>query len=715
VSGGIRQSRRAFLATVAAAGGSLLVGFRFASAADGRAGSTALAPNAFIRIDRASVVTLTLPYVEMGQGAYTSQAQLLADELDVGLDQVKLEHAPPDEALYSHSVWGGQITGGSGSLSDSWSSLRQAGATARALLVAAACKQWQVDAKSCRTERGQVMHPATGRRIKYGELIEDAAGLPVPQKVPLKTPGTFRLIGRSVKRVEAPAKIDGSAKFGIDALPAGVVFAAVAASPVFNGKLAGVDDRKARAVKGVRQIVKLDDAVAVIADHTWAARKGLAALQISWNEGANANVTSAKLIGECDAALEGEGVVAKKVGDAALAEGKAASTFEATYRQPMLAHLAMEPINCTAHVHAGRCEVWVGSQVLGRAQKAAAEAAGVPLKNVIVHNHLLGGGFGRRLESDYVSQAVSIARQVDRPVKVTWSREEDVQHDFFRYHNHSKVRVGLDGKGKAMSWRHRVVGPAIMTKFLPQFFKDGVDFDVVNGADGPYEFPNVLVDYVRREAPEGLRTGNWRGVGHTRNVFVVESAIDELAHRAGEDPIAYRRALLTKSPRALAVLELAAQKAGWGKTLGKGRGRGVSVMEGFGSYLAQVAEVRVDSTGSVRVERVVCAVDCGTAVNPDIVKAQMESGIIFGISAVLYGKVTVANGRIEQSNFDNCPVLRMHEAPRIEVHLVKSSADPGGVGEPGTSAIQPAVTNAIFNATGKRVRDLPVDAGFLRT
>jgi isoquinoline 1-oxidoreductase subunit beta len=709
----MNSGRRAFLATAAVTGGNLLIGFRLA-AATGRAQGGGFAPSAFIRIGKTGDVTLTLPYVEMGQGAYTSQAQLLAEELDVDLDQVRLEHAPANEALYSHSVWGGQITGGSGSLRDSWRSLRQAGASARAMLVAAACEEWRVDAKSCRTERGQVLHSSSGRRINYGELVEGAARLPVPQKVPLKTPDTFRLIGRPVKRVEAPGKVDGSAKFGIDALPPGVVFAVVAASPVFNGKLGAVDERQARAVKGVRQIVKLDDAVAVVADHTWAARKGLAALRIDWKEGANAGVSSAQLIAECDAALEGEGVVANRRGDAGLAERKAAATFEAIYRQPMLAHLAMEPINCTAHVQDGRCEVWVGSQVLGRARKAAAEAAGVPLENVTAHNHLLGGGFGRRLEFDYVTQAVSIAKQVDRPVKVIWSREEDVQHDAFRYHNHSKVRVGLDGGGRPASWRHRVVGPAIMTKFLPQFFKDGVDFDAVNGADGgAYGFPDVLVDYVRREAPEGLRTGNWRGVGHTRNVFVVESVIDELAHRAGRDPVAYRRALLAKSPRALAVLDLAARKAGWEKPLDKGRGRGIAVMDGFGSYLAQVAEVRVGPGGTVRVERVVCAIDCGTAVNPDIVKAQMESGIIYGLSAVLYGRITVANGRIEQSNFHDCPVVRMRDAPRIEVHIVTSGAEPGGVGEPGTSAIQPAVTNAIFNATGKRVRDLPVDPHWL--
>lgn len=711
----IRQSRRAFLTTVAVAGGGLLVGFRFGSRGVEHIGSRALAPNAFIRIDKSGEVILTLPYVEMGQGAYTSQVQLLAEELDVGLDQVKLEPAPANETLYSHPVWADQITGGSGSLSGSWQPLRQAGATTRALLVAAACQRWHVDAASCRTERGHVIHPASGRRIRYGDLVEVAARLPVPQQVPLKAPGAFKLIGHSVKRVDTPAKVDGSAKFGIDALPEHVVFAAAASSPVFNGKLAEVDTRAALAIRGVRQVVQLDDAVAVVADHTWAAQKGLAALAIKWNEGPNAQIDSAQLIAQCDSALERDGAVAARVGDVAAADTNAVATYEATFRQPMLAHLAMEPINCTASVRAGRCEVWVGCQVIGRARKAAAQAAGVPLENVTIHSHLLGGGFGRRLESDYVGKAVRIAKEVNRPVKVIWSREEDIRQDYFRYHNHSRVRVGLDAQGMPLSWRHRVVGPAVMPNFLPQFFQDGVDYDAVNGAAGPYDLPNVLVDYVRQDAPEGLNTGNWRGVGHTRNVFVVETVIDELAHSARQDPVAYRRVLLQKSPRVLAVLELAAAKAGWGSALGRGRGRGLALLEGFfGTCLAQVAEVRVDPNGAVRVERVVCAVDCGVAVNPDIVKAQMEGGIVYGLSAVLYGKVTVANGRVVERNFDGCPVVRMHEAPTIEVHLIPSNADPGGVGEPGTCAIIPAVTNAIFHATGKRIRDLPVDPAFLR-
>ncbi|HEY0661249.1 MAG TPA: molybdopterin cofactor-binding domain-containing protein [Lysobacter sp.] len=713
----VRQSRRAFLQTVAAVGGSLVVGFSLgepahAAAKRAAAGAAPWPANAFIRIAPDGAVTLVMPYVEMGQGAYTSQAQLLAEELDVGLDQVKVEHAPPDPKLYSHPVFGDQVTGGSASLPGSWATLRQAGADTRALLVAAAAKRWNASPSDLRTEHGEVIH-ADGRRLGYGALVKDAASLPAPTaKAPLKSPGDYKLVGHSVKRVDTPAKVNGTAKFGIDALPKGVRFAAVRATPVFGGRVAGVDQAPALAVRGVRQVVVLDDLVAVVADHSWAARKGLAALDIRWNEGANAKLDTAALVAQCDAALEREGAVAVKVGDVATA--RAARTYEATFRQPMLAHAAMEPINCTAHVTRDRCEVWVGCQVLARAQKLAAEASGLPVDKVVVHNHLLGGGFGRRLEADYVHQAVRIARHVDAPVKVIWSREEDIQQDYFRYHNHSRVQVGTDRAGMPVSFRHRVVGPAIMATFLPIFYKDGVDFDAVNGAAGPYDFPNALVDYVRQDPPEGLHVGNWRGVGHTRNVFVVESVIDDLAQRAGVDPVEYRRRLLGKSPRSLAVLDLAAEKAGWGRKLERGQGMGMSLQEGFGSFLATVAQVRVAPDGQLAVEKVVCAVDCGVAVNPDIVKAQLMSGVVFGLSAALYGRITVANGRIVESNFDTYPVLRMRETPPVEVHIVQSTADPGGVGEPGTSGIFPAVTNAIFAATGKRIYDLPIDTALLK-
>ena len=716
IIGAVVHSRRAFLTAMAAIGGGLLVGFRVSfTAAQASPPAAELAPNGFVRIDRAGRVSLILPYVEMGQGAYTSQVQLLAEELDVGLDQVTLEAAPPNEALYSHPVFGDQITGGSAGLRGSWDTLRVAGATTRAMLITAAAERWGVDRAGCTAQRGEVIHAASGRRVPYGELVDDAARLPVPDDVPLKEASRYQLIGKSVKRIDTPDKVTGAAKFGIDALPSGVKFAAVAACPVFGGRLGRVNEGAALRVNGVRQVVKIDDAVAVVADHTWAARKGLAALDVSWQEGANAAVDTATLVADCDAAFDRAGVVASEAGDPAAAEAGAASLYEAAFRMPMLAHLAMEPINCTAHVHKDGCEIWVGCQRLALARRMAAEALRLPPEKVMIHNHLLGGGFGRRLEADFVAQAVRIARHVDGPVKVTWSREEDVQHDYYRYHNHSRVRVGLNAQKRPVSFSHRIVGPAIMERWLPVFYQNDVDLDIVGGAAGPYGWPARRIEFVRQEAPQGLATGNWRGVGATRNVFVVETVIDDLAIAAGSNPLDYRRSLLTQSPRALAVLERAAEAAGWGRPLPRGRGRGLSVLHDFGSYVAEVAEVAVEPSGAVRVERVVCAVDCGIAVNPDIVTAQLEGGVVFGLSAALYGKITVANGRIEQSNFNDCPVVRMNEAPQIEVHIVASSEAPGGVGEPGTAALFPAVTNAIFAATGVRLYELPIDPAKLRS
>lgn len=710
--GGVWITRRTFLFASVAVGGGLLIGVLPHAPAE--AAATTLAPNAFVRIDKAGTVTLILPYVEMGQGAYTSQVQLLAEELEVDPNKVKIEAAPPDEKLYGSPLFGEQITGGSGSLRGSWATLRVAGAAARMMLVAAAAQQWHVAVSDCEAVNGEVVHRSTGRKLGYGALTEAAARLPVPATPVLKTPAAYKLIGKSVRRVDTPAKVKGTAKFGIDVRMTGLRYAMVSACPVFNGTLAKVDAAQALNIKGVQQVVQLADAVAVVGETTWAARKGLNALKIEWDEGANAKLSTADLVAQADAALERSGLVAVKEGDVDAAERGATSRYEATFRLPAMAHASLEPLSCTVHVRQGECEVWCGSQVLGRAQKAAAEAAGLPLGRVTVHNLLLGGGFGRRLETDYVSQAVLIAKQVRGPVKVTWSREEDMQHDYYRYHNHSRVVVGLDAVGRPISWRHRVVGPNIMTRWLPIYQKDGVDLDVVDQANGPYDIPNVFIDFTRNEAPEGMRTGNWRGVGVTRNVFVVESVIDELALRAGADPIAYRRSLMTKAPRALATLDLAAAKSDWSRPLPKGSGRGVAVFSGFGSHFTLVAQVRVNDSGQVSIERMVCAADVGLAVNPDIVKAQLEGGIVYGLSAVLYGRITVANGRVEQGNFDTYPVLRMNEAPRIDVHLIASKADPGGVGEPGTSGAIASVANAVFAATGVRVYELPLDSAKLK-
>ena len=696
-------SRRAILVAGLALGGGLALGFAPpARAAD----KVAVRP--FIRIARDGKVTFILPYVEMGQGAYTSQVQILAEELEVDPATVAFEAAPPDESLYASPLFGGQITGGSGSLRGAWMTLRPAAAAARTLLIEAAAERWGVAPGTCRALSGVVLHEASGRRLGYGVLAEAAATRPVPQAPKLKPVSAFRTIGKPLRRVDTPGKIDGSAKFGIDALPQGLRYAMVQACPVFGGKLAAVDAAEALKITGVRQVVKLDDAVAVVADNTWAARKGLDALTVRWSEGSNAKISTADLREDFKAALDRKGLISTATGDVAAAERAARSRYEAEFELPMLAHAPMEPLNCTVHVRKDGCEVWCGSQSLGRAQQFAAAATGLPLERVVVHNLLLGGGFGRRLESDYVGQAARIGRQVTGPVKVTWSREEDIRQDYFRYHNHSRVTVGLDAAGRPVSWRHKLAGPNVMARFLPINQKDGVDQDIVDDASGPYDIPNVHIEFVRQEAPAGLRTGNWRGVGPTRNVFIVESVMDELARRAGADPIAYRRALMAGAPRARAVLDLAAEKANWDRPLPPRAGRGVSVFNAFGSYLATVAEVRVSATGDIRVDRIVCALDTGLVVNPDVVRAQIEGGVIFGLSAALYGRVTIAEGRIEQGNFDTYRVLRMREAPVIEVHVIESQEDPGGVGEPGTAGAIAAVANAVAAATGHRPLTLPL-------
>ena len=715
-------SRRTFLRVSAAAGGGLLLSFILPRTILSRetAGATTadvFVPNAFIRIGRDGWVTLIMPYVEMGQGTYTSIPMLIAEELEVDLTQVTLEAAPPDERHYANSIFQIQATGGSTSVRAAWEPLRLAGATARMMLVSAAAQNWKVDPTACHAEKGEVIHATSGRRLKYGALVDTVAMLPIPDRVVLKAPENFTLIGTSAKRLDTPDKVNGKAQFSIDVMIPGMKIATVAACPVFGGRLVGVDDSNAKRIKGVHQVVLLDNAVAVIADHMWAAKQGLAALDIQWDEGPNATLSSAEIIRQLETALLKPGVIARKDGDVAKAMAGAAMKIEALYQMPFLAHATMEPLSCTVHVRKNGCDVWVGSQVLARAQATAAEVTGLPLEKILVHNQLLGGGFGRRLEVDFITQAVQIAKQVDGPVKVVWTREEDIQHDIYRPYYYDRMVAGLDKSGMPVAWSHRSAGSSIYARWHPPAFKDGLDPDVLEGAaepPPPYALPNMLVEYVRQEPP-GIPTGFWRGVGPTHNVFVVESFIDELAAAAKKDPVEYRRALLGTSPRAKAVLELAAEKAGWGQPLPEGRGRGVSVQFVFGSYVAQVAEVQVDKNGEVRVTRVVCAVDCGVVVNPDTVKAQMEGGIMFGLAAALFSEITVKNGRVEQSNFNDYRMLRMNEAPAIEVYLVKSGEAPGGIGEPGTSALAPALTNAIFAATGTRIRKLPVNRVELRS
>jgi isoquinoline 1-oxidoreductase beta subunit len=707
-------SRRGFLATAAAAGGGLMLSL---SLPFGRSDAAAdsFAPNAFIRVGSDGRVVLTMPYVEMGQGTYTSIPMLIAEELEVSLNQVRLEHAPPNEKLYANPLLGVQATGNSNAIRGAWKPLREAGATAKTMLVAAAAMRWGVDPKSCSAHDGEVIHAPTRRRLAYGALAPDAAKMPVPASVTLKAPEAFRLIGTPAKRLDASGKVNGTVVYGIDARPPGVKFATLAQSPTFGGRVKSLDDTAAKAVKGVRQIVRLDDAVAVIADHMGAAKKGLEALKIEWDDGPHRLLTTEAVARELEQATLGSGAVAQNVGDTDRAMEGAATRIEVSFEVPFLAHATMEPMNCTVHLRKDTCEIWVGSQAVARVQAAAAKTVGLPPESVIVHNHLIGGGFGRRLEADGVIRAVQIAQHVDGPVKVVWSREEDIQHDMYRPYWFDRIAAGLDDKGRPVAWHHRFAGSSVIARWLPPGFKNGLDPDSTEGAiDLVYDLPNFHVEYVRVEPP-GITTAFWRSVGPSHTVFVVESFMDEIAAAAKQDAVAYRRALLDKSPRAKAVLDLAAEKAGWGQPLPQGHGRGVSLQSAFGTYLAQVAEVEVSKDGAIRVRRVVCAVDCGIVINPDTVQAQIQSGIIFGATAALYGEITLKNGRVEQTNFDTYQMLRIDEAPVIEVHIVESPEPPGGMGEAGTSAIVPAISNAIFAATGKRLRKMPVDRGLLKT
>ena len=703
-------SRRALL-QAGAVGGVLLMSFTLPlGRARAAAAAQAFAPNAFIRIDPRGKVTLIMPQVEMGQGVYTSVAMILAEELCVTLEQVELVAAPPSDALYGNPVFHIQVTGNSNSIRAFWSTLRQAGATARAMLIEAAAQQWKVPAASLTAADGQV-RGAGSATLSYASLVSAAAHVTPPPAAPLKARRDFRLIGRPLKRLDTPDKVRGRALYGIDAMPAGVKFATLIACPVFGGKVRHVADEKAKAVTGVRQVVVLEDFVAVVADHMWAAKQGLAALQIEWDEGPNAELSSAQLWQALREASRQDGAVAKVEGDAAAAL-KDGELIEAAYEMPFLAHATMEPMNCTVHLTPGACEIWVGSQVLSRAQAIAMKLTGLPAERVTVHNHLIGGGFGRRLEVDYVDKAVRIAQHVDGPVKVIWLREEDVRHDIYRPLYRDLLSATLQ-QGRIRAWKHRITGSSIIARWLPPAFQKGIDIDAIDSAaDIPYDIPNLRVEYVRAE-PQGVPTGFWRGVGPNNNVFAIESFMDELAKKAGVDPVEFRRRMLDKQPRLKAALELAAAKSGWGSPLPARTGRGVAVQVAFGSYIATVAEAEVDALGAVHVRRIVSAVDTGIIINPDTVIAQLQGGLIFGLTAALYGEITIEAGRVKQSNFHDYRMLRIDETPAIEVHLIDSDETPGGIGETGTTAAPPAVGNAIYAATGVRLRRLPIERAAL--
>jgi isoquinoline 1-oxidoreductase subunit beta len=710
----VSPSRRNFLklSATAAIGGGLMLGFGLSARSEIRDNLTTdapFAPNAFLRVDRSGKVTIVMPFIEMGQGTYTSIPMLIAEELEVDVNKVAIEHAPPDDKIYVNPLIGIQMTGGSTAIRSSYVRLRSAGATARVMLVSAAAERWNVDPSTCHAEKGVVLHGPTGRKLGYGKLVDAAAKLPVPEKVGLKEPADFKLIGTPHRRLDTAGKVDGSAKFGIDSRPPGMKFAVVAISPTFGGKLVSVDEAKAKTVPGVSQVVRLDDAVAIVAAHTWAAKQGLAAAAPQWDAGPNAKLSTADIVAQLAAALEKPGAVARHDGDAAAAIAQSAQKIDATYEQPFLAHATMEPMNCTVQMTKDGCDIWVGTQIPGRTQEAVMKVTGLKREQIRIHNHLLGGGFGRRLEYDGTVRAVQIAQQVKGPVQVIWTREEDIQHDLYRPYYYDRLSAGVDAQGQVAGWSHRITGSSILARYFPAYLKDGIDGDAVEGsANQPYGFSDIHVDWVAQEPPVGIETAFWRGVGVTRGTFAVESFVDELAANANQDPLAYRIALLDKNPRAKAVLQIAAEKSGWGKPLPAGQGRGIALCIGFGSFIAQVVQVTVDKEGAVNPTHVWCVVDCGIQVNPDTIRAQMQSGIVFGLSAALYGEITIKDGRVEQTNFGDYRVLRINEVPQIAVHLVKSPEAPGGIGEPGTSCVMPALTNAIYAATGRRIRKLPV-------
>ena len=676
-------------------------------------GNPAFAPNAFIRIDRTGPVRLVMPNVEMGQGIYTGEATLLAEELDVGLDQVKLEHSPPNGALYAMPLLGEQATGGSTSTRAAWKVLQQAGAVGRAMLVGAAAKRWGVDPAGCTVDRGVVTHTGSGRKATYGELAAEAARQPVPTDIKLKDPKDFKLIGKPFRRLDTAGKVDGSTVYGIDVRVPGMKIAAVEICPVWGGKLRSVDDSAARAIPGVRDVIRMDDAVAVTGDHFWAAKKGVEALVIDWDLGPHADFSTDGLAKDLEqSSRTGAAIVAREVGD----QNHAGHTIEATYQVPMLAHAPMEPLNAVVHVRPDACEIWVGTQVPVRCVAAAAKVTGLPPEKIIVHNQYLGGGFGRRLEEDSVHRAVQIAKQVAYPVKMVWTREQDIRHDIPRPIYLDRISAVVDGDGYPVAWRDRVTSPSVMRRWVPVALrKDGLDGDTVEGsAEPPYDLPNLRVEWVRHDMPNDMPVGWWRGVGPTHNLFKVEGFIDELAHAANKDPVAYRRALLKKNPRALGVLNLAADKMGWGGPQSGPRiGRGCAVAFCFGSYVCAMTEVEVSPTGEIRLRRSVTAVDSGMVINPNTIEAQVQGGLVFGWTAALYSELTYKDGAAQQGNFNDYRMMRMNEVPPLEVHLVKSAEAPGGIGEVGTAIAAPALANAIFAATGVRLRRLPIDRSLL--
>src|SRR5256714_139033 len=707
-----RISRRDFVKT----GTGLVIFFYLPSRPVPAAAETDLSPTAWLRVSADGLVTLTVDKSEMGQGSQAGLAMMLAEELEADWSQVRLGPVPENPAAWSRRM----STGGSTAIRTSWEPLRKAGAAAREMLIDAAASTWKVDRASCRAERGAVVHAPSKRRLMYGKLVAKAVQLPVPKDPPLKDPKDFHLLGTRVPRLDTPAKVDGSAVFGVDVKVPDMLVASIERCPVFGGTIKTFNGDKAMAVPGVRAVVALEPTpwtgtggawaagcaagVAVVADSYWQAVTGRRALEIQWDEGDAASLDSDGIPAQFVKLAEQPGVEARKDGDAAGTLAGAAKKIEAVYEVPFLHHATMEPMTCTAHVRSDGCDVWVPTQNQTRAQEVAAELTGLPKEQGRVHTTFLGGGFGRRLEPDFVSEAVRVSKAAGAPVKGIWSREDDVQHGFYRPATYNRFAAGLDATGAPLAWTHRIVAPPILLKFGP--LEKGIDRTLIDGASNlPYAIPNVLVDQVAVDLLPVPR-GFWRSVGISQNAFVTECFFDEVAVAAGKDPYELRRQLLRDKPRHLRTLELAAQKAGWGTPLAAGRGRGIAMAEWAPTTCAQVAEVSVAADGSVRVHRVVCAVDCGPTVNVGQIEAQLQGGIVYGLTAALYGEITIERGRVKQSNFTDYPMMHINEMPAVEVHVVPSDDKQGGIGEPSLGAIAPAVGNANFAATGKRVGEL---------
>lgn len=714
--------RRNFLKVSAAAGGGMMLGFSLfgcksdpQQAPGTKAGETpgtdtakevsSADLNAWVRIASDGMITLLIPKTEMGQGVLTALPMILAEELEADWSKVKAEHSPTDEEKY-----GLQITGGSSSVSRSYESLRKTGAAARDMLIAAAAKTWGVEPGECRAEKSEVVHDKSGKRAGYGELAATAATMPVPEAPKLKDRKDFKLIGTSVKRLDTRSKLRGEAKYGVDVQRPGMLVAQVERSPVFGGTLTSFDASAAKAVPGVREVVQVSSGVAVVADHFWAAKKGRDALKTEWDEGAHASMSSASITDELRQ-IVGKGKEARKDGDALGAIKKAKRKLEAVYEVPFLAHATMEPMNCTVEVRTDGCDVWVPTQAQSVVRKAVAEATGLPVDKVAVHTTMLGGGFGRRLHWDFVTEAAEVAKAVSKPVKVMWTREDDMRGGLYRPVSYNQMVGSLDADGWPEAWVHRIASPSILkplkgTAFPFSIEDDAIDFTSIEGAANmPYAIPNKLVTCA--DPKSAVPVWSWRSVGSSQNAYVTECFFDELAAFGGKDPVEARLRLLDEHPRHKRALERAAEKAGWGSALPEGMARGVAVHESFGSVVAEVAEVSIENKVP-RVHRVVAVVDCGEVVNPNIAQAQLEGGILYGLSATLGGKIDIDKGRPVQSNFHDYPVLRMKDTPKIETHIIAEGDPMGGLGEPGTPPIAPAVCNAVRALTGKPVRSLPI-------